>query len=48
MKPKTKDRKQGKFGDYGVTLKQVKRAYAKVSAQIKRERHAGKLKCWHS
>jgi hypothetical protein len=46
MKPKTKDRKQSKFGDYGVTLKQVERAYAKVSAEIKRERRAGKLRPW--
>jgi hypothetical protein len=48
MKPKTKDRKQSKFGDYGVTLKQVERACAKVSAEINREGRAGKLKPWRS
>jgi hypothetical protein len=46
MKPKTKDRKQSKFGDYGVTLRQVERACAKVSTEIKRERSAGKLRPW--
>jgi hypothetical protein len=32
------------FEEYGVTPEQVERAHAKVSAAIKRERRAGKLK----
>lgn len=34
------------FEEYGVTPAQVERAYAKVAAEIKRERRGGKLKAW--
>jgi hypothetical protein len=34
------------FEEYGVKLEQVERAHAKVMAEIKRERRAGKLKPW--
>jgi len=48
MKSKIKIYKQGRSRDYGVTLKQVERACAKVLTEIKRERRAGKLKPWRS
>ena len=35
------------FEEYGVTPKQVESAYAKVLAEIKDERRAGKLRPWH-
>ena len=34
------------FEEYGVKPRQVERAHAKVMAEIKRERRAGKLKPW--
>jgi hypothetical protein len=46
MKPKIKIYKQRRSRDYGVILKQVERACAKVSTEIKRERSAGKLRPW--
>jgi hypothetical protein len=46
MKQKIKVHKQGRSKDYGVTLKQVERACAKVSTEIKRECSAGKLRPW--
>ncbi len=34
------------FEEYGVTAAEVERAYQKVSAEVKHERRAGKLKPW--
>jgi len=34
------------FEEYGVTPKEVERAHAKVLAEVRRERAAGKLKPW--
>jgi hypothetical protein len=48
MKSKIKVHKQGKPEEYGMTPKQVERAYVKISAEIKRERCAGKLRPWRS
>lgn len=34
------------FEEYGVSAREVEAAYRKISAQIDRERKAGKLKPW--
>jgi hypothetical protein len=46
MKSKIKIYKQGRSGNYGVTLRRVERVCAKVSTEIKRERNAGKFRPW--
>ena len=34
------------FQEYGVTPEQVERSYARVMAEVARERRTGKLKPW--